>query len=249
MIRKRKIQNYISITLIVASVLMILPGIQDVSGIEFYSKDEKPLGKSASEWLAEWWTWWITKTPNEVPPKPGGCLINNSSSMVMLMETTVSGAPKQICKISANQSIIIPAWVAFMEKSTPEFQDYTHEQLAKAAREMFNLGAVTSIIKVDNKQVAELNEVSSMRGGQLDYTITKMDNFTEVYSTPFNITIPENTHIPDQNIGTWPAASHGWVAFLKPLPPGEHELYYNVRVAGVGPNAHSAEITYTFQVK
>ena len=39
------------------------------------------------------------------------------------------------------------------------------------------------------------------------------------------------------------------VYLLKPLPPGDHKLYYNVGVTGTGPNDHSAEITYDLKVK
>ena len=44
-----------------------------------------------------------------------------------------------------------------------------------------------------------------------------MDNVTELYSKGFNVTIPEDTHYPDQNIGTWRSGAHGWWTFLKPL--------------------------------
>ena len=76
-----------------------------------------------------------------------------------------------------------------------------------------------------------------------------MDNVTEVYSKGSNITIPEDTFAPDQNPGTWRSGAHGWFAFLKPLPPGDHKLYYNVGVTGTGRNDHSAEITYDLKVK
>ena len=88
-----------------------------------------------------------------------------------------------------------------------------------------------------------------MRSGSLVYKINSMDNVTEVLSKGFNITIPENTHLPDQNPGTWRSGAHGWFVFLKPLPPGDHTLYYNVGVTGTGPNDHSAEITYDLKVK
>src|SRR5205809_6044166 len=93
--------------------------------------------------------------------------------------------------------------------------------------------------KVDEVPAAKLDVVSSMRGGSLDYKINSMDNVTEVFSKGFNITIPEDTHMPDQNPGTWRPGAHGWFVFLKPLPAGDHTLYYNVGVTGTGPNDHS----------
>lgn len=36
-----------------------------------------------------------------------------------------------------------------------------------------------------------------------------MSNVTETYFAPFNIAIPENTHLPDQVSGTHRAGAHG----------------------------------------
>ena len=55
--------------------------------------------------------------------------------------------------------------------------------------------------------------------------------------------------------GTWRAGSQGWWVFLKPLPPGEHTIFYNVRVTPTGAltspgtNPHFADITYKLQVE
>lgn len=246
--KKRNIASFTLSFFMLCSVYFFILGVSNVNG-EVYSSDDKPFGTSKDVWLSNFWTWWVKRTADEVPPKPEGCLINNSSSMVMLMETTVSGKPHQVCKISSTQGIIIPLWVAFMEDSTPEFHNYTYEQLSKAAREMFNLGAVTSLVKVDGNPIAKLDVVSSMRSGKLDYKINSMNNVSEVYSKGFNITIPENTHIPDQNTGTWRSGAHGWLTFLKPLPPGNHTIDYNVGVTGLGENDHSSEITYSLNVE
>ena len=152
--------------------------------------------------------------------------------MVALMDTIVSGKPHQVCEISSTQGIMIPLWTAFQEDSTPKYDNLSYAQLSKAAREVLDLGAITSLVKVDGKPVAKLDVVSSMRGGSLDYKINAMNNVTELYSKGFNITIPEDTHFPDQNTGTWRSGAHGWFAFLKPLPPGEHTIYYNVGITG-----------------
>jgi hypothetical protein len=240
------------VTIVVASIgywAFILLGLSYTYGIEFYSKDDAPFGTQLDNWMSKWWTWWITTNIDEATPKLDGCLIHDMGSMVALMDTTVPNAPHQVCEISANQSIMIPLWTAFWEASTPEYMDYTYEQLSQEARVGGDLGAVTSLVRVDGRQVAQLDVVSSMRGGSLDYKINSMDNVTELYSKGFNITIPEDTHMPDQNPGTWRSGAHGWFVFLKPLPPGDHKVYYNVGVTGLGPNDHSAEITYDLKVK
>ena len=142
----------------------------------------------------------------EATPKPNECLINKSDSMVMLMETAVSGKPHQVCEISSTQGIIVPLWTGFAEASTPDRDSWTYANLSKHAREAIDLGAVTSVVKVDGVPVAKLDVDSSMRSGSLVYKINSMDNVTEVLSKGFNITIPENTHLSrseSRNMAIW----------------------------------------------
>ena len=95
--------------------------------------------------MGKWWSWWI-KT-NTLSLDPNGCVMNKAGPMVMLMETTRSG--NQVCEISANQSIMVPLWTGFCSTGVPEQATWTTEQLVKCAREQVNLGAVTSVVKVD----------------------------------------------------------------------------------------------------
>jgi len=239
---------------VICFTFFLITGLAKTYAVDVYSKNDTAFGSPLDIWMNKWWMWWITTNTDEATPKEGGCLMNKSNSMVFLMETTVTGKPHQVCEISSAQGIVVPLWTAFMEDSFNEkgeqpHKGYSYEQLSKAARTEADLGAITSLVKVDGIPVSKLDVVSSMRSGSLDYKINSMDNITELYSKGFNITIPEDTHVPDQNIGTWPSGSHGWYVFLKPLPPGNHKLSYNVGVTGTGPNDHSSEITYDLNVK
>ena len=84
-----------------------------------------------------------------------------------------------------------------------------YEELSKAAREIGDLGVITSLVKVDGVTISKLYLVSSAWGGSLDYKINSMENVTELYSKGFNITIPEDTDMADQNTGTWHSGAHG----------------------------------------
>ena len=179
-------------------VLLTLFESSNVLAIQTYTKEESPFGTPHDVWLGKWWEWWIKTNSGGNVPTPNGCIINKSDKMVMLMETTVTGKPHQVCEISADQGIMIPLWTAFMEASTPEFQNSTYEQLSNVAREQLDLGSITSLVKIDDVPVAKLDEVSTMRGDTLDYKINSIDNVTEVYSKGFNITIPEDVNYPDQ---------------------------------------------------
>ena len=207
-------QNAVVFTLIaflICSTLMFELSI--AYGADLYKRDESPFGIPLDVWISKWWKWWVTTSTDEATPKPGGCLINKSDSMVMLMETAVAGKPEQSCTISSTQGIIIPLWTGWCDSGAPGLGQASFENIMKCVREEVNLGAVTSEVKVDGTQIAKLDEVSSMRGGTLDYKINSMDNVSEVRSKEFNITIPEDTHFPDQVFGTFKACCSRLVRF------------------------------------
>lgn len=118
-----------------------------------------------------------------------------------------------------------------------------------------NLGNIGSEVKVDGVPIAKLDVRQSLISGKLDYKINSLTNITESASKEFTLTIPPDTHKPNQVPGTWRAVSRGWWVFLKPLPLGEHTIFYNIRVTPTGPltspgtNPHFADITYKLQVE
>jgi len=247
----------IILTLVSLSPIILVPSF--TYAYDLYSRDDSPFGTPIDVWIGKWWNWWINTNSGGAAPESDKCNFTNStSSMVMLMETTVNGKPHQVCNINSNQGIIVPLWTGFADASPGHTDDlgnpqdrsvWSYADLTKHAREALDLGAVTSLVKLDDKPIAKLDVVSSMDGNNLNYKVNSIKNVTEVFSKGFNITLPEDANVPDQTPGTWRAGAHGWFVFLKPLPPGDHTLYYNVGVTGTGPNDHSAEIAYTLHVK
>jgi hypothetical protein len=80
-----------------------------------------------------------------------------------------------------------------------------------------------------------------------------MNNITEVNTEQFNATVPNDSHVLNEKYGMFPAAAHGWFAFLKPLQPGNHTVYYQNSVepttlSGAG-NSNTAQFTYHFKVE
>ncbi len=250
--RKQSVARTTLVLLFLGSVLLINIGFTTVYGVDVFSKDEKPFGIPFNEWVGKYWKWWITVTPEQSEPPNGSCLINKSDSMVMLLDPSVGGKHELECDISSKDGIMIASWNGFFENNDKDKlpANTPLEQLSKFAKEQVNLGAVTSDVKVDGKSVAKLDEISSMSPNNiLNYKINTMDNFSEIYAKPFNITIPENTNVPDQVTGTWPSGAHGWFTFLKPLPPGDHKVSYTLSVQGLGADNVASENTYTFHVK
>ena len=237
--------------LFLGSILLVYIGFSIAYGVEVFSKDEQPFGIPYNEWIGKYWKWLITQTPEQTEPPNGSCLIHKSDSMVMLLDPSVGGKHELECDISSKDGIMIASWNGFFENNDKDdVPDNTPlGQLSKFAKEQVNLGAVTSDVKVDGKSIAKLDEISTMSNNKLNYKINAMDNFSEIYAKPFNITIPENTFLPDQVTGTWPAGAHGWFTFLKPLPPGDHKVSFSLSVQGLGADNVASENTYTFHVK
>lgn len=172
----------------------------------------------------------------------------------MLIDTVVQGSPHMSCEISSKQGLMIPLWIAWCDNH--EKKDYNGEQLTNCAREQYNLGNIGSEVIVDGQRVANLNVRMALESGKLDYKVNSLANVTEIYSKGFNFTVPTDSRLLPSGTppGNWLAGSHGWFVFLEPLPPGEHTLFYNVRVTPTGAltspgvSPHSSDITYDLVV-
>jgi hypothetical protein len=210
-----------------------------------------PTEKEKNEWVAQFWNWRVAQPPVE----NGECVMNDRGIVVMLMETAQESQMtrnpiEQNCRILANQSIMIPLWVAWCDTAIPEHRDFRGERLAQCAREEYNLGHIQSSVKVDGLPVARLDVMMKMPPGTPEYLAPPV-NVTEFSSEQFNIFIPPTTPKGEQGSGNFPAGSHGWWVFLDPLPPGEHTISYNTRVDPVTADVTvlgAENITYSLQV-
>lgn len=252
----------------VTFILSIFNPLSISFGVEVYSKNEKPFDIPPNVWIGKWWNWWIDVStflhPDNNPNVANKCLIHSSDPMVMLMETTVKNSTQQVCKISREQGIMIPLWTSFQENSINKkgesaynFSNTSNDELTNVTKALFDTGEVKSYVKVDGAPVAELwentitptNAISPTNEPPKESTTTvnSMRNVVEIWSKPFNITIPVYTYAADQNAGTWPAGAHGWITFLKPLPPGDHIIEYETVVSGENPQKN--RITYKLNVE
>jgi hypothetical protein len=240
-VRKQSLARITLVLLFLGSILLIYIGFTIANGVEVFSKDDQPFGIPYNEWIAKYWKWWITVTSEQSEPPDGSCLIHKSDSMVMLLDPSIAGKHQLACDISSKDGIMVASWNGFYNEPNT-----APENMSMEAKKQVNWGAVTSDVKVDGKSVAKLDEITTKDGG---YKINTMDNFTEIFAKPFNITIPEDSYMPNQVVGTTPSGAHGWFTFLKPLPPGNHNVSYSLSVQGLGADNVASENTYIFHVK
>jgi hypothetical protein len=253
------------IILLSFSFLFVFTALHNAYGLSIFSKDDKPFGKSYDDWTAEYWKKYLAKNTDQATPKPGGCLVVNndykSQPIVMLMPLfDVNFPPAQSCQISSNQGIMVPLWAGWADHDNPGSCSVIN--LQECAR-LENLGNIASDMKVDGIPVAKLNVRLSVTpgmsmthlSGSFDYKINSLTNATQSTSKVFTLTLPpDSVEIANNVPGTWQAASDGWWVFLKPLPPGQHTISYNLRVTPTGaltsPGTipHFADITYRLQV-
>jgi hypothetical protein len=248
-LKHRKISLSVYILLSICLIYSSWVPYAAASGVNFYSRDESPFGISNGGWVAKYWNWDYSlpldpQTNVIVGLNENGCLIHKENSMVMLADTAFGGVWNQNCTISRNEGILIPIWIGECNAGEKDCLNQPFEQLSKAARG-FDLGKVKGLVKVDNIPVATLDAV--------DYKTNIMNNVTEVYTKQFNATIPNDSHVLNEEFGTFPAAAHGWFVFLKPLQPGNHTVYYQNSVepttlSGAG-NSNTAQFTYHFKVE
>ncbi|HEY7079861.1 MAG TPA: hypothetical protein VH500_09175 [Nitrososphaeraceae archaeon] len=239
-------------------------GPKRVYGISSFSESDKPFGISYDDWVSKFFNWDFSLNDREFKPQIDGCLYNNAGSMVMLMNTVEDSAPLQKCKISSQQGIMIPLWVAWCDNKNdlPKLRNPNalgvalDQQLTECSR-LYNLGNIKSNVIVDGIPVAKLDITQSLipgSGNKIYYKINSMKNVTELYSKGFNATLANDTHQSSNIPGPVRAGSQGWWVFLKPFPVGSHSVVYDILVTPTGAmtspgtNVHAATIPYTIQV-
>ena len=109
MVKKIDVSTCFLNVFLLFSISFALFALNSIYGtIELFSKDEKPFGISYDDWVSKYWNWDSSLNTDEFTPKPDGCIINKSDSMVMLLNSVVGGSVHQKCTVSFSDGIMIP---------------------------------------------------------------------------------------------------------------------------------------------
>ena len=200
---------FISAILIIPHALHITEG----SGInqQLYPINSKPYGLTYGEWSSKWWQWAMSIPTKDSPivDKTGAkCAVGQNDPNVWFLAGTGGGEANRVCAIPAGKAIFFPIINVECDYSYPNLK--TESDLRKCAKD--DQDKVTNLLTtVDGVAIPDLKQY-------------------RVQSPLFNMTVPKDNvmGIPP---GTAQAVSDGFWVFLRPLPPGKHEIDFTGSLA------------------
>jgi hypothetical protein len=174
------------------------------NNFELFTPDSRPFGRTYSDWTASWWQWVLSipKIDNPLLDQNGKNCANNQSGPVWFLAGTLQGLAERSCTIPADKAILFP--VINYEASVAEGDGTTDEELTGRVR-------------------YEMDQITNMRAMVSGTNLNELKQY-RVQSPPFNVILPTDNvlGLPAQ---TTKMMSEGYWLFLKPLEPGNYDLY------------------------
>jgi hypothetical protein len=175
---------------------------------EYFTPETKPYGLTYGQWTVKWWQW-LASIPTDTNPaadengKNAG--INQTDPHVWFLAGTFGGKTvDRKCIAPAGRSILFPVINYEMNPiEKPELK--TDSELIRHVIE-------------DEDDIINLEAIIDGQGIPI----------FRVRSDPpmFSLTLPADNPFNTSVGGTTRATSDGYWVFLKPLNPGEHNLYF-----------------------
>ena len=197
------------LTLIYLTALPLLIGLRlSDTVIEYFSADSRPYGLTYGQWTVKWWQWLasIPADKNPAADETGvhAALHQTNASVWFLAGTFGGKSVNRKCVIPAEMSVLFP--VINYEMNPIERPDLkTDSDLIRHVVE-------------DEDDVLNLNCMVDSQTIPV-YRISSDPKM-------FTITIHENNAFNIDGGATARATSDGYWVFLKPLWPGQHNLYF-----------------------
>lgn len=170
-----------------------------------FPPDSEPYGLTYGEWTAVWWKWFLSIPTKENPINdPTGELCDSGQSgPVWFLVGSGGGEAKRSCDVPAGKAILIPAIIVECSKAEDESKQ-TEADLRACAKSdqdlVTDVWATVNDVEIPDEQVYRVD--------------SPLFNFTFIADNV--ISAPE---------GPTEAVSDGFWIFLKPLPPGNHDIH------------------------
>lgn len=206
--------------------------------IEVIRQDSNPYGLTYEDWTARWWQWAysIPKDVNPAYDDTGKYCTESQGGPVWFLAGTYKHPVDRYCTIPAGRAILLT--ILNSECSFAEFPSLkTESELRQCAKQM---------------QDSVVHPEASVNG----MALTGLEKY-RIQSPLFNFTLPEN-NILGLSPQTTRAVSDGNWVFLKPLPIGNHTIYFKGELRAItekgsnqtfaGPYGWDYPITYHITV-
>lgn len=170
-----------------------------------FTPESEPYAMTYSEWTAMWWQWFIAipEDKNPIADSTGEKCAEQQDGPVWFLVGSGGGEAERSCSIPYGKAILIPA--IDVECSYAEDQSLKTEDDLRACA------------KNDQDQVTDI--YATIDGSDLPD-----EEIYRVQSSLFNVTFPTN-NVFGAPEGPTQAVSDGFWVFIKPLPPGDHEIH------------------------
>jgi len=198
------------------------------AGSFLYPFDSNPFNKSRADWLMKYWEWVYSIPISQSPREDSSgmnCGVNQNGSVWFLDSPIGVSKFSTSCSIPEGKAIFVPLLLGIC--GLVDAEDKSDEGITKCATEGNDGGRVKLIID-DKTQLELLDAVKSKKDYESNRTIT---DFFKLYSVKDNIyNDPE---------GLDRKRAEGIFAIIKPLPVGNHLIFFHVNV--ITPYAEKAD--------
>jgi hypothetical protein len=175
----------------------------DVSNL-VYDLDSRPFNTSYADWTAKWWQWAYSIPWDKNPSydDTGKYCSENQKAPVWFLTQAYEHPVTRTCEIPLDTALLITLMNS--ECSYAEFESLkTEQELRDCAKSMQDF-------------------VSGVNASLDGIKIPNLEKF-RIQTGLFNFTLPQNNILNLTSQTTQSVADGNWL-FLKPLPPGIHEL-------------------------
>jgi hypothetical protein len=178
--------------------------------VEYFTPDSKPYGLSYGQWTVKWWRWFMAIPAARNPgadDKGENAGVNQFDANVWFLAGTFAEgkAVERKCPIPRGRAILFPVInyeMNTLEKPELKTESELLKHVIKDQDDIINLDAA-----VDSQKVPI-------------YRVRSEPSF-------FTVTAPEANAVNIPHGGTTRATADGFWVFLKPLSPGEHDIYFS----------------------
>lgn len=202
--------------LVISSITLGISNGQFVKGEDYsltYPTSASPFGIPYVQWVIKWWQWDLAipvqdhPNTNYTADKCSRGQVQDSPVWFLSLPFGEEQSADRICSIPRDKAIISGLLSAECDLSDKRITN--DEEMKQCAKEGDDFGTI---------QV-------SLDGKDLNYDM----NANRIKPAFFNITFIKDNFF-QAPLGTFRSVVDGYYLFLKPLPPGDHELKYKVSV-------------------